>query len=260
MAKKRKTKSKEPELFSVEYAASLPEDSLEAIEKVVDDFLGKNMNLLHNTVMLTDEKSITYLRAFALLYSLAKQCEFPLPQYRTIDGYPTSKSIAKVFEESKSNLDTVYKGIITQRNESRFHALIESFDGIIKKEFAYEFSEGDFKRIQKLIDELRHIITESAEFEDDHKRRVIKKLEKLQVELNKRMSSLDVFWGLLGEAGVALGKFGKDAKPFVDSITELLGIAWRTQAMAEQLESGLKMPLLAAPDPDDDKTKKPDKI
>jgi hypothetical protein len=30
------------------------------------------------------------------------------------------------------------------------------------------------------------------------------------------MSNLDRLWGLIGEAGVALGKFGKDAKPLVD--------------------------------------------
>ena len=59
------------------------------------------------------------------------------------------------------------------------------------------------------------------------------------------MSSLDRFWGLIGEAGVALGKFGQDAKPFVDRIREIAQIIWRTQARAEELPSGTPLPLLS---------------
>ena len=59
------------------------------------------------------------------------------------------------------------------------------------------------------------------------------------------MSSLDKLWGLIGEAGVVLGKFGRDAKPFVDRIREIAQIAWRTQARAEELPSGTPLPLLS---------------
>jgi len=59
------------------------------------------------------------------------------------------------------------------------------------------------------------------------------------------MSSLDKLWGLIGEAGVVLGKFGEDAKPFVDRIVEIAGITWRTQARAEELPSATPLPLLS---------------
>ena len=59
------------------------------------------------------------------------------------------------------------------------------------------------------------------------------------------MSNLDRLWGLIGEAGVVLGKFGKDAKPLVDRIREITQIAWRTQARAEELPSGTTLPLLS---------------
>lgn len=58
------------------------------------------------------------------------------------------------------------------------------------------------------------------------------------------MSDIDVFWGLVGDAGVAIGKFGKDAKPFVDRIREITDIVWRTQSRAEELPSGTPTPLL----------------
>ena len=110
--------------------------------------------------------------------------------------------------------------------------------------FGYEFSDGDLKRIQTLINELRDYITTSTDFDAEHRDRILNRLENLQKELHKRVSSLDRFWGLVGEAGVVLGKFGKDAKPFVDRIRELTQIVWNTQARTEELPSGTKIPLL----------------
>lgn len=76
------------------------------------------------------------------------------------------------------------------------------------------------------------------------------RLEKVQSEMHKKMSDLDRFWGLIGDAGVALGKFGTEAKPIVDRIREISEIVWRTQARAEELPSNTPLPLLAYKDSD----------
>jgi len=103
---------------------------------------------------------------------------------------------------------------------------------------------------------MRDLIAESSLFEEKHKRRLLKRLEQLQGELHKRQSDLDHFWGLLGDAGVALGKFGKEAKPFVDRVTEITNIIWRTQSKAEELPSGIKLPLLPAGEKDEENDSK----
>ena len=54
------------------------------------------------------------------------------------------------------------------------------------------------------------------------------------------------------DAGVALGKFGIAAKPFVDRVKEIAEIVWRTQARAEELPSGTKLTLLTSGDSEDD--------
>lgn len=118
------------------------------------------------------------------------------------------------------------------------------FATMIGKSFVYEFTEGDLKKIQELLNELRGLVSDSHLFEDTHRRRLLKRLEKLQQELHKKQSDLDHFWGLVGDAGVALGKFGKDAKPIVDRIREITHIVWRTQTRAEELPSGSLPPLL----------------
>ncbi len=110
--------------------------------------------------------------------------------------------------------------------------------------FSYEFSQGDLDRIQTLVNELREHVSKSNDFEEAHKRRLLSRLEKLQAELHKKMSDLDKFWGLVGDAGVAVGKFGNDVKPIVDRIKEITEIVWRTQARAEELPSDSPLPKL----------------
>jgi hypothetical protein len=79
---------------------------------------------------------------------------------------------------------------------------------------------------------------------DLHRARLLRRLESLQSEMHKKMSDVDRIWGLVGDAGIVIGKFGKDAKPIVDRIKELSQIAWKTQARTEELSSSSKNPLL----------------
>jgi hypothetical protein len=114
----------------------------------------------------------------------------------------------------------------------------------IKKSFLYEFSDGDLDQIQNKLNSLRESISKSELFEEKHKQRLLKRLELLQQEMHKKQSDLDRYWGLIGDAGVILGKFGQDAKPFVARIKEITEIVWRTQSRAEELPSDAKAPLL----------------
>ncbi|WP_029889961.1 hypothetical protein [Polycyclovorans algicola] len=118
------------------------------------------------------------------------------------------------------------------------------FTATLGARFHYEFSQGDLDEVQRLINELRDMVSASTHLEDEHRHRVLKRLERLQSELHKKVSDLDRFWGLIGDAGVVFGKLGKDAKPFVDRITEISRIVWQTQARAEELPSGTPIPKL----------------
>ncbi len=109
--------------------------------------------------------------------------------------------------------------------------------------FVYEFSQGDLDRIQTLLSELRKEISASTLYTDGHRERLLARLEKLQAETHKKMANIDKFWSLLGDAGVAVGKFGENSKPMFDRINEILKIVWRTQARAEDLPSDAPPPL-----------------
>lgn len=126
----------------------------------------------------------------------------------------------------------------------KINAYTARYENMLSDSFAYEFSQGDLERVQYLLNELRIQISALEELEESHKQRLLKRLEKLQSELHKRVSDLDRFWGLVGDAGVVMGKLGTDAKPIVDRIREIAQISWNTQSRAEELPSNSPNPML----------------
>lgn len=134
--------------------------------------------------------------------------------------------------------------IASVSTKAKMMRIKDSFKKSLGRKFFYEFTDGDLKTIQELINELREKIVQEINLEEEHRSRLIKRLEKLQRELHKKVSDLDMFWGLIGDAGIVLGKLGTDAKPFVDRVREIANIVWRTQAQTEQLPSGTTSPLI----------------
>ena len=126
----------------------------------------------------------------------------------------------------------------------KLESLRSRFKTSIGNRFCYEFSQGDIDRIQLLVNQLRELISNVSGLEKDHQTRLLQRLEKLQAEIHKKVSDLDRFWGLIGDAGVVLGKLGDDSKPIVDRVKEIANIVWQTQARSEELPSGIPLPFI----------------
>jgi hypothetical protein len=232
-------------MFDEAFLSSLPSDPYEAVKKMCHKF--NEMNNEHYVDPTGDyvenimEYYDTYIEAFAALEA-----------FITATGLPFSSRPPLQEQRSIENINSICTFFYNVMGEidKREHKLTlgrarEKYAGMFGTTFVYQFSDGDIKRIQQLLNELRDTITKSELFDAKHKQRILSKLEGLQSELHKKMSNLDRFWGLIGEAGVVLGKFGQDAKPLVDRIREIAQITWRTQARAEELPSGTTLPLLS---------------
>ncbi|MBI3728505.1 MAG: hypothetical protein HY254_09285 [Burkholderiales bacterium] len=141
-------------------------------------------------------------------------------------------------------LNSISQHFTTAAAQQKFSQMKSQFKLTLGGGFSYEFSQGDLTRIQTLVNELREQIASSTLFEGEHQQRLLRRLEKIQTELHKKVSDLDRLWGLIGDAGVVIGKFGNDAKPLVDRIKEIASIVWQTQSRAEELPSGTPVPLL----------------
>jgi uncharacterized protein YoxC len=177
---------------------------------------------------------------FALLEEMQSAKLLNLDTYSPDLGVSLSQDCTAINEY----LDAARASLLSLQTKDAVAIARARFRSHLGGSFAYEFSQGDLNRVQTLINELREQIGSATYFEPDHQRRLLKRLERLQGELHKKVADLDRFWGLVGDAGVAMGKFGTNAKPIVDRIREIAEIVWQTQAHAEELPSGTNLPSL----------------
>lgn len=216
------------------FIAEIPEDLVEGAIYIINAYYEFFEN--NNPTVLTS--FFNYLEFYSLMRSFLKRHNHPFEDVAFTDIESENiLIITKTFNVLSNEFHRKNTLNLIEKTNARF-------DVLFRNTFTYEFTDGDLNRIQTLINELRDIVINSETFTAEHQQRVLRKLEKLQTELHKRVSNLDKFWGLVGDAGVAIGKFGTDAKPFVDRIRELADIVWRTQSKAEELPSGFKTPLL----------------
>lgn len=165
------------------------------------------------------------------------RAELPIVTNGTVDVTYTQKFVNEVLEE----LNSIQKHHKALKLEEELEA---RFSRKIKNSFGYEFTEGDLKEIQSLVNKLRNLITDCSELDEEHRRRITKKLEQVQQELHKKISTLDHIYALAIEASIVAGKVGENAKPLIEAAKELMGISWRTHAHTEGLPSGTEAPML----------------
>jgi len=217
--------------------ANFPEEPLLALEKIIKD---------HRSVIEAEGRiSLKQYDLIALAYIFLRETEIDIDEPELV-GDPKAdwENIASWFQRLSGIIDADIKSLKSAEIRNEIEERSNRYSAFFRKGFYYTFTDPDLKRIQSLITELRALIAETADLEESHRQRLLRRLEKLQSELHKRVSDLDRFWGLVGDAGVVLGKLGRDAKPIVDRIREIAELTWRTQARSEELPSDARFPRL----------------
>ena len=221
-----------------EFIENIPEDTTKGVMYIIESYDSFCESLGYNNGMTQREIHDDFIDYFTLLEA-----------YLINKGYNVTKlefdeqldSNMNKIRDFFSNVRTDFEKILTKNTITE---LRNKYNTAFNNSFSYEFTTGELDRIQKLINELRDNIGLSELFTAEHKQRLLRRLEKIQSELHKKVSDLDRFWGLIGDAGVVIGKFGNDAKPIVDRIKEIADIVWRTQSRSEELPSGTTTPFL----------------
>ncbi len=225
-------------LFTEEFLVTIDENPVAAISYACNESL--NTLSKFGTQAWTPEEHEILMETSALIDLIVESNDLH-------SDYSIPESISDINQDCKQLSDyitAVKNEFMGKATELKIKIYKNRYRAFLKSSFSYEFSQGDLNRIQTLINELRSHIEENTNLEPNHKLRRLKRLENLQSELHKRVSNLDSFWGMVGDAGIVLGKLGKDAKPIVDRIKEMSEIVWRTQARTEELPSDSPNPML----------------
>ncbi|MCP1848720.1 MULTISPECIES: hypothetical protein [unclassified Bradyrhizobium] len=117
----------------------------------------------------------------------------------------------------------------------------------LEKQLLVFFKEEDVRRINDLLSEVRTLVRDNADLSGDHKRRLLRIVNKFQAELEKSKSSFRVFLDGFVEASEALGEAGQKVKPAFDRIREILGIAEKSFGENPQIEGPSEPKQLPAP-------------
>ncbi|MBS7807459.1 hypothetical protein [Variovorax sp. PCZ-1] len=223
-------------LYSDEFISSLRNDPIAGTKEVCD----MAFKQFDATEGWTKEVYEAYVEAYLLIVELVNSGLLPVTLTKV-----DIEALGPINEKCGAIHQSLWK-VVAQCDQmtekTRISQLRSRFKSGLGVAFAYEFSQGDLGRVQVLLNELRDQIGNAKNLDPDHRQRLMKRLESLQSEMHKRVSDLDRFWGLIGDAGVVLAKLGNDAKPIVDRIREIADIVWQTQGRAEELPSGAKPP------------------
>jgi hypothetical protein len=127
---------------------------------------------------------------------------------------PTNTTDLKLLAAKLRGLLRAYRFV----NENATRTLLE-FDLSVTASFA--LTADAKKNAVRLCSEIRKHITESDDFDESHKIRLMKKLGSLEQELQRKSGLLAVALSSLEEVGNSLGRFGESSKPFFDRVNDL---------------------------------------
>lgn len=212
--------------FSEDFLSSLSDDVDLAQMAICEEFISMNLELKGASKNIGD-----YFNALAILraYAQSKNITYTMPSHGS-NPNDTIKKITQFFITRRNELNK-------KLNDNYLNGQTEKYAAYFDSVSTYKFSDSDFTKIQEIINELRNLISQSKIVTENHRRRLLERLERMQSELHKSTSDLDRFWGFIGETGIVVGKFGNDIKPIVDRVRELANIVWKTVRLKENLLS-----------------------
>jgi hypothetical protein len=204
--------------FPAKTLQQLPADNMEALAVLCGEFerfdgFARQLPEHHNDYV----EALSILRAFAMAKDVVME---PFPAV----GPQRHQNISNIIAYFNQLRLTVRTELSSRYSKGYFEAKTDEYVALFAKVSVYEFPEVEFKRMHDLVSELRDLIGSSSLITDDHKRRLLRRLEAMRNEFHRKTNDIDRFWGFLGEAGIAMRKFGDDLQPISERVLELSSI------------------------------------
>lgn len=203
--------------FSHEFIKSLPGDYVDTMWAIVGEF-----EMFDRAVSLEPIKyHEDYTDVIALLVAISERYPDRLNIDIPVMGASKMADIKAVREVVAQIRSSTEEQRSIRDAKDRLSRSKEAYNALLNETPVYEFSDHDLGRVQELINELRNSISTSKAMPESHRRRLIRRLEALQRELNKTSSDMVQFWAFLGEARLFVRNLGDDMKPISDRIQEM---------------------------------------
>lgn len=222
--------------FDDSFLNNLSDDPEEALRLILSAFNSYRMRRPASSSNAESHEG--YVKAYYILRAFCEAHGFEVEPIE-FSGETNVKEMSLV----ANAFDKVASGLLASQRKKRIAGYREKYQAQLIPGFGYTFSDGDLKRIQELINELRDLIASAEYFDDKHRARILKRLEKLQSELHKTVGDLDRFWGVIIDLSIVAKQVGDNARPLVKRMEEIMRIVWQVQARAEELPSSSTLQL-----------------
>jgi hypothetical protein len=213
-------------MFDHDYVEKLPADSLKAIARVCNDFVA---NFITTDLGSSNDEYSQPLAAWSLVLELCDRSEVSPP---AVDFTGAEEANAQNIKEAISALGSEVSLEVTNQTlktmRGKYAAQLEGVP-------LYEISDEDLFLVQQRLIDLRGLIQASDALNDDHRKRLLTRLEALQTVLQKKMSNLDGIFGFIFDLAALENQMGADAKPFMDRANDVARIASSAYAAAHQM-------------------------
>ncbi len=208
-----------------------------ALELVFEEFdeLMKRMGESLNIDMHQD-----FLQCLALARAIMNKFQID-PLYADIEFSDNAEHNIEKIIQRFDDWKKLIRGRFSTKNYDDY---LEKFEAQFGTGFFYELSDDDIYEIQERINKLRSLISETKVLDEDHRRRLLRRLEILQAELHKRVSDFDHYYGMAVETYVLLKKYGEGMSQILNEFKGILRIVFRSHSEKEQLPAGEELPLL----------------
>jgi len=170
--------------FDESFIQSLPDDPNIALRQICDKYdtmvndYFQNSGAVHDISVQALDLVSTFLEAIGF------ELESEIPE---LFG-PRDEDIRRVSDFIAELRDGTTRQLGKGQYDSYKHLFMEKFE----VSSHYEFSQGDLDEIQELLNRLRDLFSKSEELEEGHKSRLLRRLEKLQSELHKKVIPLPI--------------------------------------------------------------------
>jgi hypothetical protein len=201
--------------FAPKTLSNLPADNLEGLAALCTEF-----ERFDGHARQLPEHHDDYVEALSILRAFAAARGATLAPWPEI-GTQRHQNVANINMYFGKLRDQVRADLVGRHSRGYFETKTEEYMTLFSKAAIYEFTDTEFKRIHQLLHELRDLIQTSNLIPETQQRRLLRRLEATRAELHKKTNDIDRFWGFLGEAGIAMRKFGEDFGPISDRVIEL---------------------------------------
>jgi hypothetical protein len=225
---------------------SLPSNKLLAESEIINAF----MNLMNNSSIAQNKQQyyedFIEIFGFYQVFAEQNQLEVAFPKL-TLDKKINIGLIIRFFETRNKEIE---RDVLEFNQERILYEKKSQFRTILEDVTIFDLTDRELRIINRLIDELLDIISETKEINGYHSNKLVKRLNSLINILNTKIRSFDQFWALIGDGAILLGKFKGKAKPVVEKIKEIINVVWKIQARCEDLTSDVPMMVLSFKDVD----------